>query len=285
MTSKAAYDKFTSLKSVQKFVKFSKKYRDTLLSQPLLVPQLALNEGLITEENNQAKRPPYLMLSPLKDNLLTNTQSFSDITACTIESSDNISHQHLLMAQGFADASITLSLVRSGTPLFSLFGHASPITALTFISANKNTGDSYLASGSQDGFLSFWDLNARIRLKQFKAHSQRISALASSSDGLTLVSLGWDGLCKIWSGRSHHEISSLKLNASPFNCAAYFPGKDSIVTGDWEGTLKVFDLTTSKMDKVLLSGKGSIQDVQISGQFIACVDIGGLVNIFEGLFI
>ena len=50
----------------------------------------------------------------------------------------------------------------------------------------------------------------RIRLKTFKAHSRRISSLAVSVDGLTMVSVGWDGECKIWSGRGHREVSTLK---------------------------------------------------------------------------
>ena len=58
--------------------------------------------------------------------------------------------------------------VKSGLELFNLFGHSSSITALCFIVGSKSTGDTFLASGSEDGQLSFWDLNSRIRLKSFK---------------------------------------------------------------------------------------------------------------------
>ena len=54
-----------------------------------------------------------------------------------------------------------LSLASNGLDLFSLLGHANSITALTFITGSKNSGDVYLASGSEDGQLSFWDMNTR----------------------------------------------------------------------------------------------------------------------------
>ena len=72
------------------------------------------------------------------------------------------------MAHGFKDGAISLSLAKSGLELFNLFGHSSSITALCFIVGSKSTGDTFLASGSEDGQLSFWDLNSRIRLKSFK---------------------------------------------------------------------------------------------------------------------
>ena len=54
--------------------------------------------------------------------------------------------------------------------------------------------DAFLASGSYDGTLSIWNLNTRICIKSIKAHyPHRLSGLASSNDGLTLVSVGWDG--------------------------------------------------------------------------------------------
>ena len=54
--------------------------------------------------------------------------------------------------------------------------------------------DAYLASGSYDGTLSVWNLNTRACVKSIKAHfPHRLAGLAASKDGLTLVSVGWDG--------------------------------------------------------------------------------------------
>ena len=59
-----------------------------------------------------------------------------------------------------------------------------------------NDCDAYLASGSYNGTLAIWNLSTRVCIKSIKAHSpHRLSALAASTDGLTLVSVGSD--CKI----------------------------------------------------------------------------------------
>ena len=79
------------------------------------------------------------------------------------------------MALGYVDGSIGLSLAQTGLELFNLLGHAFPITSVTFITGSKSSGDVFLASGCENGQLSFWDLNSRIRLKTVKGHSRRIS--------------------------------------------------------------------------------------------------------------
>ena len=76
--------------------------------------------------------------------------------------------------------------------------------------------DAYLASGSYDGTLSIWNLNTRACIKSIKAHSpHRLSALAVSTDGLTLVSVGWD--CKI-----HVSLVSYITTESTFITAGQF---------------------------------------------------------------
>ena len=61
-----------------------------------------------------------------------------------------------------------------------------------------DTNDAFLASGSYDGTLMIWNLNKRVCVKTLRAHSpHRLSSIASSNDGLTLVSVGWDGNIKV----------------------------------------------------------------------------------------
>ena len=185
-----------------------------------------------------------------------------------------------------------MTLVTSGLELFTLLGHSSAVTALTFIKGSSG-GDSFLTSGSEDGTLMFWDLNKRIRLKTFKAaHSRRISSLTSSHDGLTVVSIGWDGRCKIWSGKGHRELSELLIqDFANFNCVAYHPHKDSIITGNWKGEVQIWDLVSLKEEAKLEAGAAatvahqscsSIQDVQITldTSKVVTVDIKGQVCVF-----
>ena len=58
----------------------------------------------------------------------------------------------------------------------------------------RGKNDAFIASGSYEGTLSIWNLNTRTCVKSIKAHyPHRLSGLVSSNDGLTLVSVGWDG--------------------------------------------------------------------------------------------
>ena len=125
-------------------------------------------------------------------------------------------------------------------------------------------------------------------MKTFKAHSRRISSLASSLDGLTMVSVGWDGECKVWSGRGHRELSTLKTtNESPYNCVVYHPEKDFIITGDWNGNLKIWDLTSLERKAILRGHKNSIQDLKLASNasIVVSADILGIVCVFDGEFI
>jgi len=59
-------------------------------------------------------------------------------------------------------------------------------------------GETCLASGSSDGALSLWSLDSHARIwSRPSAHGRAIGDLAASADGLTLVSVGWDGLIKV----------------------------------------------------------------------------------------
>ena len=292
LSSKVLRERFLSSEKIQKFNKFINKHQDNIQNQPCLLLQIAMNDPIIRNEMKpetleELQNPSTFLITdkPEIDNLINFRESQVDITACAIEKSESIEGEFLLNAQGFADGSINLSLAQSGIQLFNLIGHSSAITALAFIAGSKSSGDSFLVSGSEDGEISFWDLNMRIRLKSFKAHSRRVSAVVSSLDGLTVVSVGWDGGCKVWSGRSHRELSSLKQATFPYNCVAYHPEKDYIVTGDWKGLVKVYNLTSKERKAVLRGHQGSVQDVVIStdGRKIASVDITGLVCVFEGM--
>ena len=98
--------------------------------------------------------------------------------------------------------------------------------------------------------------------------------------------MGWDGVCKVWNGRGQREISTLKPGPCPYNCVAFHPEKDFVVIGDWEGLVKVWNLTSFERKAVLRGHEASVQDVKISSDAsrIVSVDLNGVVCVFEGNF-
>ena len=294
LTSKVTRERYASSARVKAYSDFVIRYKDEMLSQPCLVPQLALNEpenSIIREDMNLDNliMPNYILMNsdPKPSNLVSSRSFNNTITAFALEKSDELDQNDLLAAYGFIDGSITLSLSKSGQDLFSLLGHSCTVTAVAFLAGSKSSGDSFLVSGTENGDLNFWDLNQRIRIKSFeKAHSRKISGIAVSYDGLTVVSVGWDGVCKVWNGRGHRETSSLKTSTCPYNCVAYHPDKDYIITGDWDGLVKVWDLTSGHKKAVLRGHPASVQSVVISSDASRVIssDISGKICLFEGMY-
>ena len=282
------------------FAQFVSLHSDNLAKNPSMTYQLALNEpansaarlaaelDLNDEVTREALALPPLMIEwcnrPSTDATIALRRNMpSEVTVTRVEDSAAIRPDKLLLAHGLFDGSIQVNQAFDDASLFNLIGHSSPIRALSFISGGSS-GATSLASGSEDGSLCIWDLDGRIRQSCVQAHSRRLSGLAASADGLTLVSVGWDCLIKVWQGRGvMREVSSIAQNQRPLNCVAYHPDKDYIIVGGWEGLLKIYDLNTHER-KAILRGHGqSIQSVEISrdARRIASCGIDGTCKVYD----
>ena len=282
VAAKGARDRFVQSPKAADFGRFVCSHMETLERNPSLTYQLAVNDPADSEVRLAAERdledgsrlrdalplPPLLIEwcnRPSRIATLAARRHLpSEITVSRVEDSPAVGSDKLLIAHGLFDGSVMVNVAFDDAPLFSLFGHASPVSALSFISGGSS-GTTFLASGSDDGTLCVWDLDSRIRLSCVQAHSRRLSGLAASSDGLTLVSVGWDCLVKVWQGRGvMREVSSIAQNQRPLNCVAYHPDKDYVVVGGWEGLLKIYDLSSLERKAILRGHKQSVQSVALS---------------------
>ena len=305
IVNKSIRSRFLNLDLVKAFTDFISKNEETLTAQPCLTLQLALNESPLSLVHKEAAKIVELkdgcpMLISSAQVLMTwqnrdddsssavlasfrrfNTSTTLNVSA--VESTPSIESDHLMAAHGFMDGSILLTLASTSDDLFSLIGHSSPITALEFLSGNKSSGDAFLVSGSQDGTISFWDLNSRIRLSSVKAHTKQVSGLAASIDGLTLVSVSYDGCIKVFGGRTRKESTEIKQEV-PFTCVAHHPDKDFVITGSFDGLVKIWDLTKVERRAVLRGHKSSVQCVALSwdARNIASGSITGDIIIHDG---
>ncbi len=75
-------------------------------------------------------------------------------------------------------------------------------------------------------------------MSSVRAHSKQVSGLASSLDGLTLVSVSYDGSVKVFGGRTRKESTEMKQDA-PLSCVAYHPEKDFVITGGFDGLVSM----------------------------------------------
>ena len=85
--------------------------------------------------------------------------------------------------------------------------------------------------------------------------------------------------------RSDHD--AFKGNECPYNCVVYHPEKDYIITGDWKGLLKIWDLTSLERKAILRGNKASIQDLKLApdASIVISGDILGTVCVFNGKYL
>jgi WD40 repeat protein len=73
------------------------------------------------------------------------------------------------------------------------------------------------------GEVKVWDLATGTDRTLFSAGTGRITAVAFSPDGTTLVSSGWDGAVRLWDLRTGRERACLRDGEHQITCAAFSP--------------------------------------------------------------
>lgn len=156
-----------------------------------------------------------------------------------------------LLAVGSGDGSIYLWDVDKREPLGQLpdagrdksgAGHDKDVWSVAF-----NHDGSRIASGSGDGTIILWDVEARREAKRLVGHKDEIWSLAFSPDGSTLVSGGRDDAVILWdahSGKPLHE--PLQGHESDIWTVAFSANSDRVASGSWNGAVRLWDVKTGE---------------------------------------
>jgi WD40 repeat protein len=96
-------------------------------------------------------------------------------------------------------------------------------------------------TGSDHGTITLWDVDQRTSLQHLTGHEGRIEAVAYSTDGNQLVSVGSDKTTRIWDLESGEAIWVLADEYGPNFCAGLSPDALSLVEGV---DLRVWDIET-----------------------------------------
>jgi WD40 repeat protein len=78
-------------------------------------------------------------------------------------------------------------------PDYTLEGHKNFIEYVQFFPTGA-----FLASGSADKTIKFWDLESRTEISSFEIHNDFVTAIAFSADGKYMISGDYSGDVKIW---------------------------------------------------------------------------------------
>lgn len=117
-----------------------------------------------------------------------------------------------------------------------LEGHSHTILALSFLK-----DDAGLVSGSCDS-IRIWDPNTGVALHALTTLPSIVSVSVSTTTSLIAAGCG-DGSTQIVDVTNGTLVKEIANETSPVNALTFTPNGKSLVTGNWNGTLSVWDVS------------------------------------------
>ncbi|MYB94577.1 hypothetical protein F4054_11160 [Candidatus Poribacteria bacterium] len=164
-----------------------------------------------------------------------------------------------------------------GAPLFTLEGHASPVTEYAFSSDSK-----IFASGSEDAAVVLWDVKTGNQLATLTGHTKRISTLAFSADSKTLAS-GSGNEIRLWNVYTAALIARLDAMEN-VDALAFAPDDKTLTSGVRNGIIQVWKLgITPQVVSTLRSHHGLISMLMFSpdGKTLASGGADGTILLWD----
>ena len=143
------------------------------------------------------------------------------------------------MLLGMADGRIVTIDDEGVTPRES--GHRG-VKAMTLDVTGKR-----LISGGSEGTLIWYDLEAQSQVARVEVHSTEIATIVLSTTKDTVISADWDGHVKLTSAKDQKPVADF----SQANAVSALVERDGvIVTGSWDGFVRVWRLTGDSADLI-----------------------------------
>lgn len=170
----------------------------------------------------------------------------------------------VLFASGGRNGGLYVWEAESGIEFYNLKEHQQAITGISW------RGDSnVVAASSEDGQISVWEMQNGKQVKKWAAHGGGALALHVSPDGSKIVSCGRDNRVKIWdlNGAVQKEITGF---TDVVTAVTWTHDNKKVISGDWTGSVKVWDAATGAELAQLQSNPPAIDDqIALSKQRLA----------------
>ncbi|CAF0781386.1 unnamed protein product [Adineta steineri] len=286
-------DRQTSEIILQQYRSFIQRNSHILAVNPSLIYQQALNEletspvfdniqQILSNQqensiNNENQITAFVRINKPEnmEQMKYSIEGFTEPIRCLA-----VSPSGLYLAAGSADCLIRLYNTSTSRLLKLFVGHAAPISALCFV------GNDHLASGSNDGGLSVWDVANGHRLHILTPkHDKRVSELSSNQRGTQFASVSWDSYVRIWDLQKARKETEIHLHPKPVSSVAFHPDGFMLVTGCWDGIVRQWNVTSGQRKSVMRGHLSSIKTVAYSadGRYIASCSIDGECRLWNAL--
>ncbi|MEE8352785.1 MAG: c-type cytochrome [Rhodospirillales bacterium] len=146
----------------------------------------------------------------------------------------------------------------SQTELGVLDEHAGPVTNVAFLPDGKRA-----LTASDDRTAILWDLKTLKPLKKFTGHDHKVMGLAVSPDATTAATGSWDKTVRLWDLETGEQLKVLK-SKSPVNAVVFAEAGNSIVAGDHEGKIRIWNAKTGRIKGMLEGHSLGITQLAVS---------------------
>lgn len=145
----------------------------------------------------------------------------------------------VLLASGDRNGGLVVWEAPTGREFYDLRGHGAAITDVAW-----RLDSNVLASSSEDTTIRLWEMQNGGQIKSWGAHGGGVASVKFAKDG-RLVSTGRDRVPKLWD-----QNGAVQRQFEPCNdlaLRAVFTHDDAlVVTGDWAGEVRIFELKEGK---------------------------------------
>lgn len=147
----------------------------------------------------------------------------------------------------------------------SIAGHTDAIVSVAF-----NPEGSFLASGSGDTTVRFWDIHTETPFKTCSAHKHWVLAIAWSPDGTRLASADKNGIVHVWKTSTGEQIGTLKGHKQWVNCLSWEPFHSDVncrrvASASKDASVRIWDAVLQKVEFVLNGHTQSVSCVKWGG--------------------
>jgi guanine nucleotide-binding protein subunit beta-2-like 1 protein len=167
-----------------------------------------------------------------------------------------------------------------GTPRRAFTGHSHFVSDVVISSDGQ-----FVLSGSWDGTLRLWDINAGVCHRQFVGHKKDVLSVAFSADNRQIVSGSRDKTIKLWNTLGVCKYTIEESGHSEWvSCVRFTPNVPSqvegyvsnplIVSAGWDKLVKVWNLKNCKLMTNLTGHTGYINTVTVSPDGTLCASGG-----------
>ncbi|MFV8366898.1 WD40 repeat domain-containing protein [Flavobacterium sp. XS1P27] len=183
--------------------------------------------------------------------------------------------------------SISICDTNSSKEILIPISRTSPIISLEFSPDNQS-----LIAVADNQEISLWDTNSGTKIRNFDIHNYQkdveyATDASFTPDGKTIITGGFNkepyqGIIKMWNANDGTLIHTI-IDGQSIDCLAISHDGLKLVTGNFDHSVKIWEISTGKLLKILVGHKNYVKSVCFSpdDQTVVASSTYGAINLWK----